>query len=169
MYSLAGCATASTTSKTAKATDQRTVRYLLEIDRLNDQSSDRSNFAVDRFYYSAPCTLIAGINFCWVSDWSFLKISDRKTTASATFPISRLAVVFRSMSKKTTDLKLKKNVVLAIDLLWVMSSKGLTANVNRSRYRSFEWFISHRKRPVVLSVVRAVAHLTRVPVLFYYI
>ena len=35
-------------------------------------------------------------------------ISDRKTTASATFPINRLAVVFRSMSKKTTDLKLEK-------------------------------------------------------------
>ena len=82
-------------------------------------------------------------------------------TPSATFPISRFAVVFRSMSKKATDLKLKKNVFLAIDLLWAMSSKGLTANFNRSRYRSFEWFISHRKRPVVLSVVREVAQLTR--------
>ena len=38
-----------------------------------------------------------------------------------------------------------------------MSSKGLTANFNRS----FEWLISHRKRPVILSVVRAVAQLTR--------
>ena len=38
-------------------------------------------------------------------------------TPSATFPISRFAVVFQSMSKKATDLKLKKNVVLAIDLL----------------------------------------------------
>ena len=82
-------------------------------------------------------------------------------TPSATFPISRFAVVFRSMSKNATNLKLKKNVVLAIDLLWALSSKGLTANFNRSRYRSFEWFISHRKRPVVLSVVRAVAQLTR--------
>ena len=42
-----------------------------------------------------------------------------------------------------------------------MSSKGLTANFNRSCYRSFEWLISHRKRPVILSVVRAVAQLTR--------
>ena len=39
--SLAGCATASTTAKTAKATEQTTGRYLLEIDRSNDQSSDR--------------------------------------------------------------------------------------------------------------------------------
>ena len=30
-----------------------------------------------------------------------------------------------------------------------------------SCYRSFEWFISHRNRTVVLSVVRAVAQLTR--------
>ena len=30
---LAGCATASTTAKTAEATDQTTGRYLLEIDR----------------------------------------------------------------------------------------------------------------------------------------
>ena len=29
-------------------------------------------------------------------------------TPSATFPISRFAVVFRSMSKNATDLKLKK-------------------------------------------------------------
>ena len=29
-------------------------------------------------------------------------------TASATFSMSRLAVVFRSMNKETTDLKLKK-------------------------------------------------------------
>ena len=65
-------------------------------------------------------------------------------TPSATYPISRFTVVFRSMSKKATDLKLKKIVVLAIDLLWAMSSKGLIANFNRSRYRSFEWFISHR-------------------------
>ena len=35
--SLAGCATASTTAKTAEATG----RYLLEIDRSNDQSSNR--------------------------------------------------------------------------------------------------------------------------------
>ena len=35
--SLAGCATA----KTAEATEQTTGRYLLEIDRSNDQSSDR--------------------------------------------------------------------------------------------------------------------------------
>ena len=60
---LAGSATASTTAKTAEATDQTTGRYLLEIDRSNDQSSDRSNFAVDRFYYSAHCTSIAGMNF----------------------------------------------------------------------------------------------------------
>ena len=39
-----------------------------------------------------------------------------------------------------------------------MSLKGLTANFNRS----FEWFNSHRKRPVILSVVRAVAQLTKV-------
>ena len=38
---LAGCATASTTEKTAEATDQTTSRYLLESDRSNDQSSDR--------------------------------------------------------------------------------------------------------------------------------
>ena len=38
---LAGCATASTTAKTAEATVQTTGRYLLEIDRSNDQSSDR--------------------------------------------------------------------------------------------------------------------------------
>ena len=39
---LAGCATASTTAKTAEATEQTTGRYLLEIDRSNDQSSDRA-------------------------------------------------------------------------------------------------------------------------------
>ena len=33
---LAGCATASTTAKTAEATEQTTGRYLLEIDRSND-------------------------------------------------------------------------------------------------------------------------------------
>ena len=159
--SVAGCATASTTAKTAEATDQTTSRYLLEINRSNNQSSDRSNFAVDRFDYSVHCTSITGINFFWVSDWWFFEISGRKTTASVTFPISRLAVVFRSMSKKTTDLKLKKNVALAIDLLWAMSSKSLTTNFNRSRYQSFEWFISHRNRSVVLSVVRAVAQLTK--------
>ena len=60
---LAGCATARPTAKTVEATDQTTGRYLLEIDRSNDQSSDRSNFAVDRYDYSAHCTSIAGINF----------------------------------------------------------------------------------------------------------
>ena len=60
---LAGCATASTSAKIAEATDQTTSRYLLEIDRSNDQSSDRSNFAVDRLYYSAHCTSIAGMTF----------------------------------------------------------------------------------------------------------
>ena len=34
---LAGCATASTTAKTAEATERTTGRYLLEIDRSNDQ------------------------------------------------------------------------------------------------------------------------------------
>ena len=42
-----------------------------------------------------------------------------------------------------------------------MSFNSLTANLNRSSYSSFAWFISHRKRPVILSVVRAVAQLTR--------
>ena len=40
-YTLAGCATASMTEKTAEATEQTTGRYVLEIDRSNDQSSDR--------------------------------------------------------------------------------------------------------------------------------
>ena len=61
--SLAGCATASTTAKTAEAIDQMTGRYLLEIDRSNDQSSDRSNFAADHFYNSAHCTSIARMTF----------------------------------------------------------------------------------------------------------
>ena len=56
---LAGGATA----KTVEATDRTTGRYLLEIDRWNDQSSDRSNFAVNRFYNSAHCTSIARMTF----------------------------------------------------------------------------------------------------------
>ena len=48
------------------------------------------------------------------------------------------------MSKKTTRSKIEKNAVLAIDLLRAMPLKGLTANYNRSCYRSFEWFISHK-------------------------
>ena len=36
--------------QTAEATDQAIDRYLLEIDRSNDQSSVRWNFAVYRFY-----------------------------------------------------------------------------------------------------------------------
>ena len=60
---LAGCATASMIAQTAEATDQTTGRYLLEIDRSNDQSSDRTNFAVHRFYFSAHCTSIAGMTF----------------------------------------------------------------------------------------------------------
>ena len=60
---LAGCATASTTAKTAEATDQKTSRYLLEIECSNDQSSDRSNFAVDRFCNSANCASMARMTF----------------------------------------------------------------------------------------------------------
>ena len=41
LQALAVCATASTTANTAEATEQTTGRYLLEIDRSNDQSSDR--------------------------------------------------------------------------------------------------------------------------------
>ena len=66
--SLAGCATTSTTAKTAEMTDQTTGRYLLEFDRSKDQSSDRSNFVVDRFNNSAHFTSIASMTFFRVSD-----------------------------------------------------------------------------------------------------
>ena len=75
---LAGCATASTTAKTAEATEQTTGRYLLEIDRSNDQSSDRSNFAVDRFYNSAHCTSIAGINYFEFQIGRFFKLVTKR-------------------------------------------------------------------------------------------
>ena len=78
------------------------------------------------------------------------------------FRLGVLQSFFGQWVKKRPIENWKKNIVLAIDLLWAMSSKGLTANFNPSRYRSFEWFISHIKRPVVLSVVRAVAQFTRV-------
>ena len=61
--SIASCATASTTAKTVEMTDQTAGRYLLEIDRSNDQSSDQSISAVDRFYNSAQCTLNARMSF----------------------------------------------------------------------------------------------------------
>ena len=60
---LAGCATAGTTMKTAEATDQTTGRYLFEIDRSNDQSSHWSNFAVERFYNFAHYTSNARMTF----------------------------------------------------------------------------------------------------------
>ena len=56
--SITSCATASTTAKTVEMTDQTAGRY-----RSNDQSSDQSISAVDRFYNSAQCTLNARMSF----------------------------------------------------------------------------------------------------------
>ena len=120
--------------------------------RMNDQLSDRSNFAVDRFYDSVHCTSIAKMAFSWVPDWSFFKLVTAKRPLELPF---RLVISgrFAFNELKNDRSKIEKNVGLAIALGWAMSLKGLTANLDRS----FEWFISPRKRPIV----RAVAQLTR--------
>ena len=117
-----------------------------------DQLSDRSNFAVDRFYDSVHCTSIAKMAFSWVPDWSFFKLVTAKRPLELPF---RLVISgrFAFNELKNDRSKIEKNVGLAIALGWAMSLKGLTANLDRS----FEWFISPRKRPIV----RAVAQLTR--------